>query len=226
MRHFTTFLSFALFVSWTPCHHSFTVFTVAQQSSSLNSRQQQQQQQQSAATAGSADGDSSCSSSDADPSSSSSGEGKEENKNKVERPKDLVDQKKFVAAYEFLNSELAKQGAIPAPPPVDEKEEYQYGIGKLRLKVKIAPDPGFDLAESTGGMVLVSSVGGNAAEAGIQIGDTIVGVYADGEFRGSTKEANLDDSIAIFQPAMVHAVENGILELELVLNRLIKLTYQ
>jgi hypothetical protein len=131
------------------------------------------------------------------------------------KPKNLVDTKTFVAAVKAL------QGTAGS-----EEESPMYGIGKIIISLSIAGQPGLDLAEAPGPMVLVSSVTGNAEEVGINPGDTIVSIGANnGGFSQETKGLSLEETATVLMSAANHAVENGLAEVDLEINRLIKLAY-
>lgn len=138
-------------------------------------------------------------------------------------PPDLVDKQAFVQAYE-----LVTQGKVTTLP----SQTKMYAIGKLKVPCKIMPTPGFDLSESTsGGLVLVSQVTGNAQEAGLMIGDTITGVSVTTTtsgttlFQASTKELTLEETGTLLMQSAEQALRNNMNEIELDLNRLIKLAY-
>lgn len=146
-------------------------------------------------------------SSSLDESSSSS-----ENK---ERPKNMVDTKTFVAAVNALEGKGSSS-----------KDDTPYAIGKLNINLSIAGTPGLDLAEAPGLLVLVSNVSGNAKEVGVQLGDTIVSISAaSGTFHQETKGMTLEETASVLMAAANHAVENGVTEVELEINRLVKLAY-
>lgn len=133
-------------------------------------------------------------------------------------PPDLVEKDVFIAALETLHGN--------PPGSEGEDDEHFYAIGKMRTSLRVDTNPGLDLAESTG-LVLVSNSCGPAYDAGIQVGDTITGVYAvDDTFRAQTKAMNLDDTVQIVMAAMNHAVENQRTEIDLEVNRLIKCRYK
>jgi hypothetical protein len=132
-----------------------------------------------------------------------------------DRPKNMVDTKIFLAAVNTLEGKTDS-----------EAEETPYAIGKIDINLSIVGTPGLDLAEAPGLLVLVSSVSGNAAEVGIQMGDTIVSIgAAGGTFQQETKGLTLEETAAVLMAAANHAIENGLTEVELEINRLIKLAY-
>mmetsp|Transcript_29546 Transcript_29546/g.48754 ORF Transcript_29546/g.48754 Transcript_29546/m.48754 type:complete len:184 (+) Transcript_29546:92-643(+) len=130
-------------------------------------------------------------------------------------PPNVVDQRTFIEAVKVL------QGSEATP-----EDDPAYVIGKLRVNLSMQGDPGLDLAEAPG-LVLISSVSQQTADdTGIQPFDTIVEVCAGGgAFQGSTKALNLEETSEILMAASMHAVENGLTEIELELNRLIKIEY-
>jgi hypothetical protein len=131
-----------------------------------------------------------------------------------DRPKNMVDTKIFLAAVNTLEGKTDS-----------EAEETPYAIGKIDINLSIVGTPGLDLAEAPGLLVLVSSVSGNAAEVGIQMGDTIVSIGAAGGTFQETKGLTLEETAAVLMAAANHAIENGLTEVELEINRLIKLAY-
>ena len=165
------------------------------------------------------------------------------------RGPNLVDKSIFVAAFANLKAEIAKQeqqqqpevnGANVAPngggatpngsssssSGGDTKDgETFYAIGKVQVKLDVSTgNPGMDLAEASNGLVLVSGVAGHALEAGIQTGDTITGVAAASAFQ-DTKAYCLEDTARVLMGAMKLALQNGESEIQLELNRLIKMKY-
>jgi hypothetical protein len=132
-----------------------------------------------------------------------------------DRPKNMVDTKTFLAAVNILEEKTDS-----------EVEETPYAIGKININLSIVGTPGLDLAEAPGLLVLVSSAFGNAAEVGIKKGDTIVSIgAAGGTFQQETKGLTLEETAGVLMAAATHAIENGLTEVELEINRLIKLTY-
>ena len=143
-------------------------------------------------------------------------------------PPNLIDKDLFVTAVDTLRAEIAKQqNDGVAPLPEEKNPDDFYAIGKVKVNLNISSgNPGMDLAESTGGLVLVSGVTGHAVEAGIQTGDTIVGVAVDAaDAYQETRAYCLEDTARVLMGAMKLALENGSPEIELELNRLIKMRY-
>ena len=141
-------------------------------------------------------------------------------KGNPDRPKNMVDTKTFVAAIKALQGETAEE-------PKDGAEEPPYAIGKLMLPLSLAGTPGLDLAEAPG-LVVVSAVSGNAQEAGFQAGDTIVSITskaAEPHFYQETNGLDLENTASILMSAANHAIENGAAEVEIEINRLVKLAY-
>ena len=141
----------------------------------------------------------------------------------------LVDKEMFVAAVDNLRAEMAKQDPPSATDSKkdDNDDETFYAIGKVQVRLHVASgNPGMDLAESTGGLVLVSGVTGHALEAGIQTGDTIVGVSVPAaDAAQETRQYCLEDTARVLMGAMKLAIENESTDIELELNRLIKMRY-
>ena len=139
----------------------------------------------------------------------------------------LVDKDIFVAAVDNLRTEMAKQDPSSASESKKDDDETFYAIGKVKVQLHVASgNPGMDLAESTGGLVLVSGVTGHALEAGIQMGDTIVGVSVPvASAAQETRAYSLEDTARVLMGAMKLAIENESTDIELELNRLIKMRY-
>ena len=199
---YTATLCLTFLASWIPCGHSFHIFQIPRRMQPASFKKTAPYRSKSTQIR--------------DSSSEASQQG--------DPPKDLVGKGTFLAAVERLNSELGISETKTGAKEEDD-EEPMYAIGRLRVNLAIDSAPGLDLAESTG-LVLVSGVSGNAAEAGIQIGDTIVGVSAAaGKYHGNTKALNLEGTASILQASAKLALENGTTEIELELNRLIRLSY-
>jgi len=128
----------------------------------------------------------------------------------------------MVSIASLVEANTALKGYIESD---DAKEKPMYVIGKIMVNLSIVGQPGLDLAEAPG-LVLVSGVSGNALEVGVQKGDTIVNIsVTPGGFSEETKGLNLDDTASILMSAANHAVDNGLTEVELELNRLVKIAY-
>ena len=149
----------------------------------------------------------------------------------------LVDQKTFIQSIETLQREVAKANGqefkAPENPPV-------YAIGRFEVPLRIDSAPGLDLTDTyvptvvgeaeadsqdlfQPGLVLVTSVTGNAANAGLQALDTIVGVSCKGTdppFIANVNSQSLETTAIALQTAMQHALQNNITEIDLEMNRL------
>jgi hypothetical protein len=161
-------------------------------------------------------------------------------------PANLIDKALFVEAVDSLQVEIAKQnddtvsGAtkqVVGPDASDgkmqktddgndaNKKETFYAIGKVLIKLDVSTgNPGMDLAEAANGLVLISSVTGLAAEAGLHMGDTIVFVEAVDAVQ-DTKAYNLEDTARVLMGAMKLAFNAGQPEIVLTVNRLVKMKY-
>jgi len=147
-------------------------------------------------------------------------------------PANVVDKNTFVTAIETVKAEIAKASGSESETKTSEENNeqpsYTYAIGKTKAILPIQAASGLDLAEAESTMVLVTGVSKEVAEAGIQAFDTIVGISAAGEtltFRESTNGLDLEATAAVFTTAVNHALDNGKVEIELELNRLIKLNF-
>lgn len=132
-------------------------------------------------------------------------------------PPDLIAVSPFIEAIESI------QGAEPCP-----KEDHQYfAIGKTTVSLNIQESPGMDLSESPlNSIVVVSGAVGKAEEAGINPGDTIRKISAvDGSYEKVVKDLNLQEVVGVIQEAATHAIENKRTEIELELNRLMKIRF-
>lgn len=147
--------------------------------------------------------------------------------NKEEKP-NLVSQELFVKAIDTL-MEAAGQEA-PSKQQTDETKKQGYAIGKLVVELPIIGDPGLDLAEADG-LVLVTGVGQTASDAGIRTLDTITGVRlviinSQKESTTLVDEACLEQPLSQVGPLIAKAaglaVENELTTIELELNRLIR----
>mmetsp|Transcript_14395 Transcript_14395/g.17363 ORF Transcript_14395/g.17363 Transcript_14395/m.17363 type:complete len:182 (-) Transcript_14395:111-656(-) len=140
-------------------------------------------------------------------------------------PTNLVDRGTFIEAVEILKAELAKASGMEVDEqPKEDPSSYTYGIGKLKVGLPLEHASGLGLAEAK--LVLVNGMTEQVAELGIQTGDTIVAVSAaDDAFLESTKELDLEGTAKIFMAAVEYCMKNGAPEIELELNRLVKLNY-
>ncbi len=185
-----------------------------------------------------------------------------------QRP-DLVDQAAFVAAIECVEAQIAQleqqqqQRQEEEDPDGEDRydgsetrltsapDETVYAMGRLFVQLPVDRQPELDLTESVGPLVLVTAVyGETAAQTGLQVYDTIVGVTVDtpatgnsgggGDgvattpfattttttttttFRASTRQMTLEQTAAVLTAAARHALENGQREVTLELNRLIR----
>jgi hypothetical protein len=172
------------------------------------------------------------------------GEEEEDEPSTVPPPRDqvnLVNQARYLNSIETLQREIAKaQGKDYTPPP-----DQVVVLGRFEVPLKIDSAPGLDLTEteyyyeeedgrtnpqttttepSEGGLVLVTSVTGNAAEAGLQALDTIVGVSCKATnppFYVNVNSCDLPTTAQALQSAMRLALENNSKEIHLEMNRLI-----
>lgn len=147
-----------------------------------------------------------------------------------ERPANMIDQKSFVEGVETLLEEVKKQQAEATttttteepPQPDNDGREYSYALGRFEADIPINP-PELDLIESPTGLVLVSQVWGKTAETTpIQALDTIVGITVGEDFARKTTKSSLEETATTLQEAAQHAMEKGVEEISLELNRLIK----
>jgi ferredoxin len=102
-----------------------------------------------------------------------------------------------------------------------ESQDPKYGLEVVKTKVKIDGGLGLILTEMAGnsdgrGLVLVSDVSGNAAQANppILIGDVITGLIASGTFRERTTELNYDLTVEAINRAKDSSTD-GTLTLEI-----------
>jgi len=142
----------------------------------------------------------------------------------------LVDQKRFVNSIETLKQEVAKANgqpyASPEKPPV-------HVLGRFEVPLRIDTAPGLDLTETAppegdstdGGLVLVTSVSGNAADAGLQPLDTIVSVSCPDvkpPFYANVNSESLQTTAIALQTAVAHALSHNSTEIQLEMNRLMQ----
>mmetsp|Transcript_9607 Transcript_9607/g.10667 ORF Transcript_9607/g.10667 Transcript_9607/m.10667 type:complete len:204 (-) Transcript_9607:162-773(-) len=143
-------------------------------------------------------------------------------------PANLVDKASFVKAVETVKKEIAiSDGSTPDDTKTSDENDAGYAIGKLKATLPIQAAGGLNLAEAEDStLVLVTGVSQEVADAGIQAFDTIVGISAAGEtFKEYTNKLSLEATAAVFTAAVNHALDNGKAEIELELNRLMKLNY-
>ncbi len=143
----------------------------------------------------------------------------------------LVNQTRYLNSIETLQRLVAKSnGETYQPtenPPV-------YVIGRFEVPLRIDSAPGLDLTETEfeeekeastdGGLVLVTSVTGNAADAGLKPLDTIVGVSCkdtDPPFQANVNSESLQNTAIALQTAVAHALSHNTTEIYLEMNRLI-----
>lgn len=148
----------------------------------------------------------------------------------------LVSQTRYMNSIETLQRLVAKAKGetyqAPENPPV-------YVIGRFEVPLRIDTAPGLDLTETeseeddqqsssssdtNGGLVLVTSVTGNAADAGLQPLDTIVGVSCKDTvppFYVNVNSQSLQTTAIALQTAVAHALNHNSTEIHLEMNRLI-----
>ena len=164
----------------------------------------------------------------------------------------LVNQARYVNSIETLQREIAKiQGIEYTSPPPEQTPVYV--LGRFEVPLRIDSAPGLDLTETEfllpaaddsatslssddnnnnddendtkGGLVLVTSVTGNAADAGLQAFDTIVAVSCpttkSPPFYANVNSCDLPTTAQALQAAMKHALDNDLKEIHLEMNRLI-----
>ena len=109
---------------------------------------------------------------------------------------------------------------------IDSKDSH-YGIEALRVKLPFEPSLGLDLTEvahgdlDNRGLVLVSGLSGEATKSSIEIGDTIIGVFAGEDFKESTTALNFEETMNTIVNAKLHASAAGDDTIEIELNRLV-----
>lgn len=138
----------------------------------------------------------------------------------VTSEEDLLN-RKFEQIALNLRISLHSHGFISKDP--------QYGIETIRAKIPIEPSLGLELLEVANdnrghGLVLVSHVGGNAADhTTIQVGDTIVGVSCAGaNLKESVAGLDYEETIEAIGRAKTHAQSmTGDASISLELNRLV-----
>jgi hypothetical protein len=138
----------------------------------------------------------------------------------------------FVSAVVALEAEIARQwqeatGNTAVPTTTPTSPDIDYAMAKLRVSLSIIGNPGLDLTE-VAGLVLVTGVESNALAAGIKNRDTIVQVAtSDGLFQQDCGMASLDEMSEWLQTAVSYALpeQGGSGNIDLVLNRLLPIAY-
>jgi hypothetical protein len=147
----------------------------------------------------------------------------------------LVNQTRYMNSIETLQRLVAKAKGETYQPP---ENPPVHVIGRFEVPLRIDTAPGLDLTETepemddeeassstgSGGLVLVTSVTGNAADAGLQPLDTIVGVsckYTDPPFQANVNSQSLQTTAIALQTAVAHALRHNSTEIHLEMNRLI-----
>jgi ferredoxin len=108
-----------------------------------------------------------------------------------------------------------------------DTKDFHYGIEALRVKLPFEPSLGLDLTEvahgdlDNRGLVLVSGLSGEASKSPIEIGDTIIGVFAGEDFKESTTALNFEETMNTIINAKLHASAAGDDTIEIELNRLV-----
>ena len=157
-------------------------------------------------------------------------------------PPNLVNKDLFVKAIDTLMEAAGQE----APSQTADNKDKGYAIGKLTIELPIIGDPGLDMAEADG-LVLVTGVGQGAADAGVRTLDTVTAVRLYNSTNSSSEQLESADSsdttrvvlldqdcperpLAEIGPLIVKAaglaVENGLTTIQLDLNRLIRGYYQ
>jgi hypothetical protein len=138
-------------------------------------------------------------------------------------PEDIVDKDIYVKAVHQLTGQ-------------PEDTPKQYLVGKIdKVTLNVGSSPGLDLVESADrSLVVVSGVTQETKDkTGIEILDTIVRVNSPGglgdekepTLSKSTKQLDLEQTASILMEASQHAMQQGITEIDLVLNRLVQIQY-
>jgi hypothetical protein len=137
-------------------------------------------------------------------------------------PKTLIDK----VSYETAIDTLKTSWQLAATDDNTITADYTTALGKLIVELNIEGEPGIDLTEAAG-IVLVSGVTQETKDnTGIQMFDTIVSVStSDKVFQADTKGRDIEQTATALMGASKHALENGQKTVELELNRLIKLYY-
>ena len=140
--------------------------------------------------------------------------------NSESRP-DLVNKESFLEAVETIEKEIAR---INGQEYINDKDQgIEHAIGRLEVILPIPP--GIDLVE-TPQLVLVNGIDLKAHQAGIKPLDTIVSVSVGHTYHEKTKALTIDETFEKVKSAISHAKAQGITEIKLELNRLIKGYYE
>jgi hypothetical protein len=154
-----------------------------------------------------------------------------------------IRQELFVTAVKVLEAEIARQTGMILPT---RNSPDNYAMAKLTVSLSIVGNPGLDLTEAAG-LVLVTTVEGNAIIAGIKPRDTIIQVSVPAAATDATATttmtddrpappppvlfvqdcaaSSLDDLSVVLQTAVQHALQAGTGVIDLVLNRLLPIAY-
>ena len=135
-------------------------------------------------------------------------------------PANLVGKDAFVAAIDVLRRETGVEA--------EESTPKMYAIGRLEASLPLEMVSGISLADCET-MTLVNGLHPSVAEAtGIQPLDTIVSISAGDEgegvsFSGDTSGRNIDFTAKVYTEAIEFAMEKGLKEIGLEMNRLVTL---
>jgi hypothetical protein len=145
-----------------------------------------------------------------------------------------IRQELFVTAVKVLEAEIARQTGTLLPV---RNSPDNYAMAKLTVSLSIVGNPGLDLTEAAG-LVLVTTVEGNAVVAGIKPRDTIIRVSVPAAVTSTDQlppppllfvqdcaASSLDDLSIVLQTAVQHALQAGTGVIDLVLNRLLPIAY-
>ncbi len=138
-------------------------------------------------------------------------------------PANLVGKDAFVAAIDVLRRESGVE-----TDPEEESAPKMYAIGRLEATLPLEMVSGISLADCET-LTLVNGLHPSVAEAtGIQPLDTIVSISAGGEgegksFSGDTSGRDIDFTAKVYTEAIEFAVEKGLKEIGLEMNRLVTL---
>ena len=135
-------------------------------------------------------------------------------------PANLVGKDAFVAAIDVLRRETGVEA--------EESTPKMYAIGRLEASLPLEMVSGISLADCET-MTLVNGLHPSVAEAtGIQPLDTIVSISAGDEkegmsFSGDTSGRDIDFTAKVYTEAIEFAMEKGLKEIGLEMNRLVTL---